>query len=652
MHTHDGVRRDRYWLKTHFLAIQLGGLAATMMHGAAVPPPPPPPMPPGAAMPPPPGAAYVAALPGAGVPPVFNMQTWAAELELGLETESASGSVFLVTFARVLAATLAGAPNLQDPGLLTREQVRAAVWDALENPVAVRHGGRPRAAQAPLVLKLLVAREEHADGTVHFHVGVKLSQNMRFLAAKRTLRARYGLASHWSSSHTQLWSVARYLTCPTAKKPDADSSRLASSAPGVAFDVFEDAQEPFNARAWTKRREQKDTEADVHDEKRAFTKPDLNALVLAKNLCTKKRVLAYVQDHGTVSMQSFCAKHQRRLGEYLEDSQEWASARADAALEKRSDWELLCTAADMQCPEGNACVYAQAARDFFVAHAASFSASRLAVAIRSIIMAGPSKERRVPFLVGMTNSGKSTLIDPFDCLYGEAHVFHLPAESDTKGGALRDWVDPEIRLVYWDEFHPVEFVASKVISLTQFLKAFNGQVFSVQMNQRTNDGNKPFRWTRGAVFTAKEEGLWTPRGRVTEEDVSHIKSRCEVFHCSGQITRRPGGVCPCPICMARWIRDFALEHDANVALRPPPAPPVVGAVLGPPVAGAVQGLDALLHGASMAGPVADELKTQVAALGAVHVRELGHADWQALGAWGRLREMERRRLLAAATALG
>ena len=149
------------------------------------------------------------------------------------------------------------------------------------------------------------------------------------------------------------------------KKLEVDTERLPWVAAGLTFDVFREAQESFQVKAWNQRRETKDIEAPAPQERVTFTQLDLHALVEEKGLKTKKRLLAYVQDYGTAAEQAFCAKHQRRLQEDLEDAEEWASARAAAALEAKQDWDIMCAAADTQCPEGATCVYAQAARDFF-----------------------------------------------------------------------------------------------------------------------------------------------------------------------------------------------------------------------------------------------------------------------------------------------
>ena len=66
---------------------------------------------------------------------VVNLDTWAAELDVGQEPDPGeyTSIVYLVTLARLLASTLAEAPHLRDPSGLSREEVRAAIWDALEN---------------------------------------------------------------------------------------------------------------------------------------------------------------------------------------------------------------------------------------------------------------------------------------------------------------------------------------------------------------------------------------------------------------------------------------------------------------------------------------------------------------------------------------
>ena len=55
----------------------------------------------------------------------------------------------------------------------------------------------------------------------------------------------------------------------------------------------------------------------------------------------------------------------------------------------------------------------------------------LAVALRDIILAGPSKTVCVPMIVGPFNTSKTTIIEPFDELFGHAQVMHKPAQDSS-----------------------------------------------------------------------------------------------------------------------------------------------------------------------------------------------------------------------------
>ena len=318
---------------------------------------------------------------------------------------------------------------------------------------------------------------------------------------------------------------------------------------------------------------------------------------------------------------------------------------ATAASEELTDWALLCIAADMPCPHGDQCEYFQAARAFFARNAANFPLAHLAHALRKVIISGPCKEARVPFLVGPTNTGKSTLIESFDALFGYSRVFHLPAVSDPKYG-LRNWLRQK-RFVLWDEYNPVEFAHMGVMPVTTYKKAFNGQFFEIQVPQSFHDGNKDFRWQRGCVFTNKLEGLWEPTRRVSEEDIRHLKSRVELFHCTAAFeapARGSGERPPLPQCrfhLAKWVRDGAQAYDAAGALQQPPAQ-----VGGPPGgASEVEDLAVFLAAARAPPAAVAALTQQIGALGAVHVKELSREDWTNLLAWAHLREMERRRVI-------
>ena len=63
--------------------------------------------------------------------------------------------------------------------------------------------------------------------------------------------------------------------------------------------------------------------------------------------------------------------------------------------------------------------------------------------------------------------------------------------------------------------------------------------------------------------------------------------------------------------------------------------------------GVVRGLASLLEASKIPAQVSKLIVVDVEALGAVDVQELRSGDWTSLPSWSQLREMEKRRLLAA-----
>ena len=76
-------------------------------------------------------------------------------------------------------------------------------------------------------------------------------------------------------------------------------------------------------------------------------------------------------------------------------------------------------------------MYANAAADIFERNKDTISPHHLACALKPVLINGPSKTCRVPLLVGPSNTGKSTLLYPFDDLFGPKNVYHKPAVGST-----------------------------------------------------------------------------------------------------------------------------------------------------------------------------------------------------------------------------
>ncbi|CAJ1423962.1 unnamed protein product [Effrenium voratum] len=571
---------------------------------------------------------------------VDQLATWLQGL--GAEVKNFKHKVHLLTISRVWPSTVESSADLREIETMTRQEVADAVRQAFDDPmIPPASAGRPRTRTEPMVNKLVVFQEAHADGSKHFHVAVQLAQPRTWATAKHTLRARNHLACHFSSTHTQFWSAVRYGYIATLSKPDVDLNPVSwsQSLGWDALDLFAESQRPWNAEIWKRRREGAERTAEAASQKRQrFNKLDLTSLILAEGLETQAAVLEYVQNHGTEQAQLFVHQRQRYLKDYLAEAQEWGLARQKAANDRKSDWERLCELAECPCPHGDACTYAHAAANFFQANFSTLSRSELAVALRNILLAGPSKTTRTPMIVGPTNSGKSTLVLPFDSLFGFGQVFHKPALGSSF--SLRNILKDK-KFLFWDDFRPVEY-GQRTVPVTTFLSLFQGQPFEVQVSQSFNDGNVDFEWHRGCLLTAKAQDLWKPLPGVDEEDIRHMKSRVLIFNCTETIAQLKETV-PCEVCLSRWVRSGATEHDAAEALSIPTLPCAPPGHQHEPV----QGLTELALRASLPKQKVLLLAAEVSALGALNVAELTPSDWQALAAFSKLLPFEQRRFLSA-----
>ena len=172
----------------------------------------------------------------AAAPPAKRMRTkmspsYAALLgHMGRENADANQVVYLGTVSRVLPAT-AKAGGYRDVATLTKDELVTIVRDCFDNPVVVAGSrGRPRTRDGSPVDLVVVVKEKHADGTPHFHFVVKLHWCMRFKQAKDTMRERHALPSHWSCTHSKLYTALRYVAIGTPKKPDVPAPFLRSDS--------------------------------------------------------------------------------------------------------------------------------------------------------------------------------------------------------------------------------------------------------------------------------------------------------------------------------------------------------------------------------------------------------------------------------------
>ena len=360
-----------------------------------------------------------------GPPPpavVENKPDWLADERPGDQQE-----VWLVTFAKILSETaLQAAVPLKTLDEVSRETIRDSLLDAFANPMCAS-GGRPR--KNPLrILRMGVFLEMPK----HFHAVIKVSSKIKFMPYKQALRERAGLASHWSPNHTTWDSALRYCALATERKPLVDATPLPYTVDGNAINFYEESQEPWNANVQKRRREEACARREIDPKTKKpkatrFGAPELKDLILAESLFTPAAVITYCQQKGDAQCRAFVSKQQRKLKELIGEAREWRDAPKQAAQDSLTGWDVVHAAAAKQCSFGcTECKWRFAHHDFFRRNK-GISKIHMAQATAKVLAKGPSKTAPVPCLVGPSNSGKSTIYDPVDKLFGEDYVFHTPA---------------------------------------------------------------------------------------------------------------------------------------------------------------------------------------------------------------------------------
>jgi hypothetical protein len=432
--------------------------------------------------------------------------------------------------------------------------------------------------------------------------------------------------------------------------------------------LYEESQEPFSAAGAKRRREDLDVVAAGKGVKAPrFTSYDFKALLLARDLTTPASVMKYSDTFGSRAVKDFTSANQRRLPELIKEAREWAEAGETAKHERETEWELierLASTGACSCG-GSECEWDAAATAFFNRSKRTIDEDHLWAALRNVIVHGPQRSSKAVMIVGESQTGKSTVLEPADAVFGQLNVVHKPAAAMRAQGranpeppryALRNWAKAHKRFFYLDDIRPVELAATGVIPVPTWLAVLDKKWFEVTVSQGFNDGNLDVRVTKAVVATAKKLELWDPIPPVTVEDVKHMKNRWELFQASGT-PLETHEVKEVNNCAWGWCRRLVQRSAAFAArLHQVPSLPPPGGFAGEADGAGEEragrreydrlpGFEALVAGARIPDGAAASLFRDVQGLGAVHAHELQPDDWRSLPSWDGLRELERRRVL-------
>lgn len=359
------------------------------------------------------------------------------EHSLPEEVATSVKRVYLVTLP-ALQRQSGDSRSLVCPSTWKHQDVAAVLVDAFRRPAHTRNNagwGR----KATELECMVVFRERHAPrageavGPFHWHIALKASSCFRFAPFKRSLAVNHGLASHWSSTHTGLWSAIRYGYIPSPDKPQEvlDPEPFCWHVSGEPMDLFALSQEPLTAAALARSREAKVKQARSSGkaEPRA-TELDLYPIIVRHGFrngpddCNAaEKLVSYLKAHGSPALQAFAFKNRVKLSSLIDDVWSWETVDDFLALHAQSRLDTLKAAA------GTACVchgqWMQTAMHSLMLN--GIDPAAFCQDIYCLLANGRREDVPVLVLMGrFGGEGRSFWLSPLRSVYGVEHVQATP----------------------------------------------------------------------------------------------------------------------------------------------------------------------------------------------------------------------------------
>ena len=479
--------------------------------------------------------------------------------------------VYLVTLSHPKTAKSKEGIALVPPSRFAREGVRDAFLAVCASP---HHDAKwlqrnPGFRSAPVpVLKLVVFREYHAESAggerhLHYHVGILLEKQTRFMPLKRALLERFGLASHWSASHCGYWSVVRYGIRRAPHKPEeALDPRPLAWALGGEHPLLESAAaEPTNARALEARRtHQVQTQSGKGKPEPRVEEIDVWPVVVRAGVrntpddpYAAQRLVQYAKENCSQKMVAWLFKNRGRLPKLIDDV--WAREEVDAFIEDvgvpRFDKFLAAVRGPCVC-QGR---WLHHVRESLQVN--KINVPDLCNDVLQSLREGRSESVPTVVLLGQYGGeGKSLFFSALAALYGAAHVqvrppggnFSLLGIETKKVAVLDEWV-------FFGETLPIP---------TQLLW-FEGKPVPVCRPQNVpgQSGHDLYRGTAPIFVTGPATALaCLTQGAAAQPQgqASMLLRRLKIHHFAVPVQKPPlPSLVPCPKCFAWLVTTGAAE---------------------------------------------------------------------------------------------
>ena len=435
--------------------------------------------------------------------------------ELGSLMSRQVRHIYLLTYSR---ANLELVP--------TREEFSRLVLDSFQNSDPCTRSQ---------VVQWVCSQEYHRDGSIHFHMAVKLSVRRRWLRVRNYLDHRHGVKVNFSNNHCNYYSAWTYTT-------KEDSHYLQSpNHPDLA-----NAWEPTTTRASDSRAsssQENDQCSKPKKSRKRLTVYDVSQIAVEKGIKTRLQLLALANKQkmeGKCDLAQFIANRgSKAVDEAL--SVGWELEEAEKTLErnKLSRIDILYRHLGDECVAGCAGQWIEMAKE--VLDRNNIRREDFAQAVHTLLEKGRGKYRNV-YLKGPCNCAKTFLLNPLNTVF---KTFSNPASTTFAWFGAQ-----EAEVVFLNDFR----WSAQIIPWHDFLMLLEGQKVHLPAPKTHYKQDIVFEGDTPIFCTSKDELSFVRAGVLDTVEMRMMQVRWRVFTLYHQIPEEQQHNVPsCARCFSELI---------------------------------------------------------------------------------------------------
>ena len=415
---------------------------------------------------------------------------------------------YLVTWS---APTDALVGTMIQPHTYSREQTRDIMLQTL---ASCQEGS----ASAITVKRMAVFRESHKSGKDHYHIAILLSGKKRWKPWRQKLQSLKIGVNFATCDVGGYHSAIRYCYMPRQAKPLDELDPTPLLHPQDHPPLFEAMNRNYTAESYQEEKILlKKIKAEQGQAECRFKEVDLWPILKAKQWRPDddnfvEKLLLYARESGGNDMINFCIRNYETLASIAYKI--WVMEEAPLRIEssKRTRIDMLHDATKQECKcHGR---WPRAARDLLRQN--DIDESSITTAIFNAMLKGRSKNNCVCLCGRYGNEGKSFMLAPLAEIFSADQLFRTPSPGNFPLLGIE-----HSRVLLWDDWRWNE----STLKIQTLLLLLEGQPLHVPRPQNRFGGHFTWTGTSPVFITGRVDDLNTPKGMITEQDLSMVRNR-------------------------------------------------------------------------------------------------------------------------------